>query len=89
MTASDATAIAAHPAWQTDVGANAVTVIATGAQPADDGLSIVRTVARALWDAGADGQQRALHAGDDAARSALQRWSLLGGPSTSAADPLA
>jgi HAD superfamily hydrolase (TIGR01450 family) len=86
---ADSLAIAAHPAWKTDVGPGAVTVTATGRQPGEDGLSIVRAVARALWDAGPDGLHRAVQAGDDAARAALQRWSLLTGHSTSAADPLA
>jgi len=86
---ADSLAIAAHPAWKIDVGAAAVTVTATGVEPDADGLSIVRALARALWDAGPGRQQLALHAGDDAARSALQRWSLPGGSSTSAADPLA
>ena len=46
-----------------------MTVTATGAaSPIADGLSIVRAVARALWDAGAGAQQLALQAGDDAAR---------------------
>ncbi len=77
---ADTLAIAAHPAWKTDVGAGAVTVTATGQQPDADGLSIVRAVARALWDADSAGQQRAVQAGDDTARVALQRWSLLGDP---------
>jgi hypothetical protein len=77
-------AIAPHRAWKTDVGAGAVTVTATGQEPGADGLSIVRAVARALWDAGDASQQLALQPGDDTARSALQRWSLLTG-----ADPLA
>ena len=74
---ADSSAIAAHPAWETDVGASAVTVTATGRQPDADGLSIVRAVARALWDADGGAQQRVVQAGDDTARSALQRWSLL------------
>lgn len=81
---AESLAIAANPAWKTDVGASAVTVTATGHESDADGLSIVRSVARALWDAGAGAQQLALQPGDDAARSALQRWSLL-----SDADPLA
>lgn len=75
-------AIAAHPAWKTDVGADAVTVTATGHQPEADGLSIVRAVARALWDAG--DPALTVQADDDTARAALQRWSLLAD-----ADPLA
>lgn len=70
-------AIAAHPAWKTDVGDDAVTVTATGQEPDVDGLSIVRAVARAVWDAG--DPALAVQAGDDTARAALQRWSLLPG----------
>jgi hypothetical protein len=70
--------IAAHPAWKTDVGAGAVTVTATGEKPGADGLSIVRAVARTLWDSG--DRQLTLQAGDEIARSALQRWSLLTDP---------
>ena len=77
-------AITAHPAWKTEVGPGAVTVTATGRQPDADGLSIVRALARAVWDADAGDQRRAVRAGDDTARSALQRWSLL-----TDADPLA
>lgn len=77
-------AIVAQPAWTTAVGEGAVTVTATGRDPGDDGLSIVRAVARALWDSDADGEPRAVKAGDDIARSALQRWSLLAD-----SDPLA
>ena len=74
---AESSAIAAHPAWKTDVGASVVTVTATGQQPDADGLSIVRAVARVLWDADGGEQRRVVQAGDDTARSALQRWSLL------------
>lgn len=74
-------AIAEHPAWKTDAGPDTVTVTATGQDPGDDGLSVVRATARAIWDA--DGP-RTVQAGDDTARAALQRWSLL-----DEADPLA
>jgi hypothetical protein len=55
-----------------------VTVTATGEKPGADGLSIVRAVARTLWDSG--DRQLTLQAGDEIARSALQRWSLLTDP---------
>jgi hypothetical protein len=77
-------AIAAHPAWKTEVGSAAVTVTSTGQDADADGLSIVRAVARALWDAGTDDGGLAVRAGDDTARRALERWSLLADP-----DPLA
>jgi HAD superfamily hydrolase (TIGR01450 family) len=70
-------AIDAHPAWKTEVGADAVTVTATGEDPGEDGLSVVRATARAVWDADTE---LVVRAGDDAARAALQRWSLLSEP---------
>ncbi|CAN5872736.1 HAD-IIA family hydrolase [soil metagenome] len=70
-------AVAAHPAWQVSVDDAAVTVSATGADAGADGLSVVRAVARAIWDAGRDGVQFVVRAGDDTAAAALQRWSLL------------
>lgn len=81
---AEALAVAAHPAWKTEVAAHEVTVTATGEDAGADGLSVVRAVARALWDAHDSGAPRAVLAGDDIARAALQRWSLL-----TAADPLA
>lgn len=77
-------AVAAQPAWKTEVDAGAVTVTATGQESGDDGLSVVRAVARAIWDAPAAGGPLVVRAGDDVARAELQRWSLLGDP-----DPLA
>jgi HAD superfamily hydrolase (TIGR01450 family) len=76
--------VAAQPAWKTQVGADAVTVSATGQDAGADGLSVVRALARALWDAPAAGAPLAVQAGDDLARAQLQRWSLLRD-----ADPLA
>ena len=66
-------AVAAHPAWKTEIGADAVTVTATGQDPGDHGLSIVRATARAVWDADTDLQ---VQAGDDTARAALERWGI-------------
>lgn len=77
-------AVAAHPAWKTEVGADAVTVTATGQDAGSDGLSVVRAVARAVWDAPAGGAPLSVQSGDDVARAELQRWSLLDD-----ADPLA
>jgi HAD superfamily hydrolase (TIGR01450 family) len=84
LDAADTLAVAAHPAWKTEVGAGVVTVTATGQDAGADGLSIVRAVARAIWDVPAADTPPALVAGDDVARAQLQRWSLL-----SDADPLA
>lgn len=78
LTDTAALAIAAHPAWRTEVGAGAVTVTATGRDAGDDDLSIVRAVARAVWDAEQPAERRmSVLAGDETARAALQRWSLL------------
>ena len=58
----------------------AVTVSATGADPDDDGLSVVRATARAVWDARARRAADQVLAGDDTARAALERWSVLAPP---------
>lgn len=66
-----------QPGWRVDVAGNAVTVSGNGADDGDD-LSIVRAVAGAVWDSpDSDGMRVA--AADDAARAALQRWSLVRG----------
>ncbi|MGU3497202.1 HAD-IIA family hydrolase [Mycobacterium sp. C31M] len=70
---ADALRIAAHPAWHTDTDGSTVTVRSTGADSADE-LSVVRATAHAVWAAG---EGVSVAAGDDAARTALQRWSLL------------
>ena len=69
--------IATHPAWRAEVGPGAVTVTSTGADPGDDGLSVVRATARAVWDAGRGTDPMIVRAGDDAARTALERWAVL------------
>jgi len=74
---ADAVRIAAHPAWRTEIGRDAVTVTATGADPSADDLSVVRATARAVWDAERSGVPPAIRAGDDTARAALDRWALL------------
>ncbi|KMV16936.1 hypothetical protein ACT16_21910, partial [Mycobacterium heckeshornense] len=51
----------------------------TGDDNAGDGLSVVRSVARAVWDADLDGRQIRIEAADAQARDALRRWSLLSG----------
>ncbi len=77
-------AVAAHPAWRTEVDAGTVTVTATGQNAGADGLSVVRAVARAIWDAPAGGTPLAVAAGDGVAHAELQRWALVAGD-----DPLA
>lgn len=76
-----ALAVAPQPAWGTRVDGGVVTVTANGGRgSADDPLDVVRAVARAVWDAPAAGLPCAVTAGDDAARAALARWSLLTDP---------
>jgi LPS sulfotransferase NodH len=43
----------------------------------DDGLSLVRAVAHAVWASNPDGQTVTVKAGDDNAHDALQRSSLV------------
>ena len=54
-----------------------VTVSARTDDEASDGLSIVRAVANAVWASNCDAQAVTIEAGDDTARDALQRWSLV------------
>src|SRR6201996_921055 len=76
-------AIGPQSDWQIDVGEDVVTVSSSGQDGTGDGLSIVRAVADAVWAAsnakGAenDGQPSRIQAGDDLARDALERWSLV------------
>lgn len=67
-------AVGPHPAWKIVVSGT-VAVSATGADPGADGLSVVRAVADAVWQIG---HPVPVLAGDDTARAALERWSLLG-----------
>ncbi|SEH79766.1 Haloacid Dehalogenase Superfamily Class (subfamily) IIA [Mycolicibacterium rutilum] len=76
---ADALRIGPHPAWRVDVDAAAVTIHFTGADPGDE-LSVVRATASAVWDSGLDAASLAIAAGDDTARQAAHRWSLLTGP---------
>lgn len=66
-----------QPDWKVDVDHSAVTVSARTGQPADDGLSIVRATASAVWEAKPGDRNVDLVAGDAAARAALERHSLL------------
>ena len=63
-------------AWRVDLSDDAVTVSTSGADDGD-GLSIVRVVAGAVWGADTTGGPLRIEAGDDRARDALQRWSLV------------
>ena len=70
-------AVGPQPGWHVDVGDRAVTVSANGTDEGD-GLSIVRAVAGAVWGA-QESESLPIEAGDDRARDALQRWSLVHG----------
>ena len=76
---ADSSAIGPHPAWRIEIGAAAVTVHNTGSDPRDP-LSVVRATASAVWDSHLGGHPFAVVAGDDTARKALERWSLLTSP---------
>ncbi|CAN5811940.1 HAD-IIA family hydrolase [soil metagenome] len=76
-TGPDDAAVTAHPAWQVDIDGSTVTISTTGEDPGEDGLSVVRATARAVWDADLNGSPATIAAGDDTARAALERWSLL------------
>jgi len=76
-TDADLLAVAPQRAWRVDTRRAAVTVSADGDEHSSDGLSIVRAVASAVWDAHFDGRSFTIEAGDDRARDALHRWSLV------------
>ena len=73
---ADSLRIGPHPAWYVDVGPTAVTVQSTG-RDSGDSLSVVRATASAVWNAQLDGRRIVLMAGDDTARQAMDRWSML------------
>ncbi|MED5814922.1 HAD-IIA family hydrolase [Mycolicibacterium sp. 050232] len=76
---ADTLRIGPNPAWRIDVDTVTVTVHATGQEPVDD-LAVVRATAHAVWSAELDRGDVTVCAGDDTARRALQRWSLLSAP---------
>lgn len=91
-------AVTAQPGWRVESSVDGITVSTEGPSGAgdDDGLAVVRAVARAVWDTDAGRWPPAVRSGDDTAHAALQRWSLItstdptSGPTTSStADPLA
>ncbi|MEZ0343015.1 HAD-IIA family hydrolase [Mycobacterium sp. pV006] len=74
-TDADVLRVGRQQGWRVDLDERAVTVRATADGPVGDPLSVVRAVAAAVW--GAEAQPRPIAAGDDTAREALARWSLL------------
>lgn len=69
--------IAPHPGWRVDADVSTITVTADGDDPGD-ALSVVRAVAAAVW--AADIPRTPIVGGDDAARQAVERWSLVSTP---------
>jgi glycerol-1-phosphatase len=69
--------VAPQSVWRVETSAMSVSVSAGGDDEAGDGLSVVRAVASAVWDASFDGQPVTIEAGDATARDALKRWSLV------------
>jgi glycerol-1-phosphatase len=73
---TDALRIGPHPAWRIDIGPSQVIVHSTG-RDSGDPLSVVRATASAVWNAGRDDRPFTLAAGDNTARQAMERWSLV------------
>lgn len=69
---ADGLRVAPQPGWQVHTDGDVVTVSARDGQ-ADDGLSVVRAVASAVWEAA----PVTVRAGDGVAHAALKRWSLI------------
>ncbi|MCV7077376.1 HAD-IIA family hydrolase [Mycobacterium szulgai] len=67
--------VAPQPGWRVDVNGGTLTISANG-DPGDE-LSIVRAVANAVWDAAIDGRTPIIEPGDEQARDALGRWSMM------------
>jgi glycerol-1-phosphatase len=74
---ADVLAVAPQPAWHVETGDTSITVSTGRDDEASDDLSIVRAVANAVWGSDADAEAITIEAGDDTARDALQRWSLV------------
>jgi glycerol-1-phosphatase len=66
-----------QPGWRVDLGDGEVTVSTNGGRDDGDGLSIVRAVAAAVWGTEVADRPPRVEAGDDEARDALRRWSLV------------
>lgn len=68
--------VAPHPGWRVDLEEGVVTVRSTGDDPGD-ALAVVRAIAAAVWAADDDRRSSIIRAGDDDARQAVERWSLV------------
>jgi len=73
---ADSLRVGPHPAWHVEVGPSAATVRSTGRDP-EGSLTVVRALASAVWNARLEPGAVTLLAGDDIARQAMERWSLL------------
>ncbi|WP_416349056.1 HAD-IIA family hydrolase [Mycobacterium xenopi] len=71
--------VAPQSVWRVDARDGTLTVSTNGDDNAGDGLSVVRAVAWAVWDAQLDAAHIRIQAADEQARNALKRWSLLSG----------
>lgn len=77
-TGGESLAVGPQPGWRVDAADTTITVSGADAVDDGDGLSIVRAVAAAVWDvADSDSGEARIEAGDDRARAALGRWSLV------------
>ena len=68
--------VAPHPGWRVDPEEGVVTVRSTGDDPGD-ALAVVRAIAAAVWAEDDDRRSSIIRAGDDDARQAVERWSLV------------
>lgn len=73
----DVHVIGPQAAWDVEVSDSGVRVFATGNDQTDDGLSIVRAIAAAVWGANFSDDTFTIDAGDSTAADALNRWSLM------------
>jgi glycerol-1-phosphatase len=73
---ADSLRISPQPGWDIERGLSGLTVKSLDSA-VDEGLSIVRAVAHAVWHIDHEGCRPRLSAGDPHARRALQRWGLL------------
>lgn len=73
---SETLRIGPHDTWRVDVGRDGVVVHWVGGD-SQDPLTVVRATASAIWSSGWTGGPLAITPGDDTARQALERWSLL------------
>jgi HAD superfamily hydrolase (TIGR01450 family) len=70
-------AVAPQPAWRVEVSGATVTVTTGADDDGGDGLSIVRAVGSAVWNADLGAHRAVIAAGDEGAHAALRRWSLV------------